>query len=98
MSERKFKSGDKVLIEKKHLHGIAAVVQGYTSDSGDEVVARISEQGFEGHLVSFPESDLVAIDDPAVEKQHEENLEKNPDAEEVLDVHPTSRLPWNYRD
>jgi hypothetical protein len=94
--EKKIAKGDTVLIEVKHLHGIAAQVLGVEDD--DMALLRILEGGFEGYLVSFDVDDLVPLDHPKVADQHKVNLERNPKEQHVLDVHSTSRLAWAYKD
>lgn len=95
--EKKIAKGDTVLIEVKHLHGIAAVVMSDDQIGGDYLL-RIDEGGFEGHLVCFPEDVLVPLSHSKAQEQHAVNLEKNPKEKNILDVHSTSRLPWAYKD
>ncbi len=99
--EKKIAKGDTVLIEVKHLHGIAALVmsdQEIDDQMGGLYLLRLLEGGFEGHLVSFSVDEIVPLTHPKVAAQHEVNLEKNPKEKHVLDVHSTSRLAWAYED
>jgi hypothetical protein len=98
--KQQFETGDRVLIRKKHLHGIAADIQAH-SESG-EAIARINEGALEGTLVQFPESDLVGLESDEVSGHHQTHLEKFKPGQETpegpLEVSPGDRLPWNYQD
>ncbi len=97
MADNKFSNGQTVLLEVKTLHGVAATV---IDGDDSNYVLRISEEGFEGHLVMFPADVLVALTDPKVKNQHKDNLKAfradQDRPEGPLDVAAGQRLAWNY--
>ncbi|HLW53236.1 MAG TPA: hypothetical protein VKW06_10375 [Candidatus Angelobacter sp.] len=99
----KLKTGDTVLLEVKHLHGIAATVL-HVDDEEGNVTLRIQEETFEGHIVQFPESVCVPLSHKKVQEKHEKNQKKfNPALGQVkpespLEVGAGDRLEWAYQE
>lgn len=91
MAENKFKQGDQVLIKKKHLHGLAAVIMAPGGGETGDPIARISEEQFEGHLVQFPEESFVSVAD--LQKQR---VKADAKAPHIHELSAGDRLEWDY--